>query len=580
LPGDFIGYNATLILCVKEHKKGTTMAHIAYLTLRGAKQGLISGGCNAKDSMGDRYQENHTDQITVLACRFSMHKERYWQGLEDDAVHITKPVDKSSPLLANAFARQEYLEGTIDFYRTNEKGYNEKFYSITLQKAVLSGLSPTDLPHPVMGYSEEMSETISLSYKGMQQTHLICGTMAFDGWESDNALSVVQGYQDLYSPTQVKAPVEEQTKESAQPFSLGWMQVDIIQSQQDLWADLFTSETTTEQRQWVKKYNTHLNEPVRPGEIVILPTAEPSTDQEKQSLNDMQEEVLAASSGLGKLSTKQVSTLNRHLELLDYYADQTLARIEQDGLPSDYYAYASLGVGMAAAGVEQHLKNINGVLREINDLYASQVAMVSRIRGINYGEFIAKRAELFKKLDGSFAGLSKRSIHLPVYTQIKRSLRLSTKSVVHHADEILKTGVVKNLGKRIANVASGISAARGVGYIGLGLGAASGVKNIYEACNVDSDGNCGKTSSREVGGFLGGVYLGGEAGALAVGGVMLVLGTASAPVIAVASIGAFVAAGAIGGIIGSTVGKAAGDIFYEKTIEIKVWGEEKIEELF
>ncbi|KUI97930.1 type VI secretion system tube protein TssD [Vibrio sp. MEBiC08052] len=85
------------------------MAHTAYLTLRGAKQGLISGGCNTKDSMGNRYQENHTDQITVLACHFSVRKEPHQHGLSRDSVHITKHIDKATPLLATAFARQEFL---------------------------------------------------------------------------------------------------------------------------------------------------------------------------------------------------------------------------------------------------------------------------------------------------------------------------------------------------------------------------------------------------------------------------------------------------------------------------------------
>ncbi|KIF47504.1 hypothetical protein H735_27245 [Vibrio owensii CAIM 1854 = LMG 25443] len=125
--------------------------------------------------------------------------------------------------------------------------------------------------------------------------------------------------------------------------------------------------------------------------------------------------------------------------------------------------------------------------------------------GMNYGAFVADRAELFKKLDGSFAMLSKRSVQLPVYTQIKRNLILSTKSIIHNADEILKTGFVKELGKRIGNIAKGISAARGLGYVGLVVGAASGMSSIYEACKVDGSGDCGKTTTREVVGFIGGV---------------------------------------------------------------------------
>ncbi|EKF9281257.1 hypothetical protein O1B57_003543 [Vibrio cholerae] len=358
----------------------------------------------------------------------------------------------------------------------------------------------------------------------------------------------------------VKLQDQQKNKEE---FMLGWMQNTVTQPQAQLWANLFTVETSEEQKQFIKQCNAHLNNPVREGEIVIVPTTKPTSEQEKKALADLQEDAQAASTELAKLTDEQVATVNRHLELLDYYANQAFAKIKQDGLPSDYYAYASLGVGMATAGVEQRLKNISDVLLEINDLYASQVAMASRTGGINYGPFVAERAELFKKLDGSFAGLSKRSVKLPIYTQVKRNLKLSTKSVIHNADEILKTGFVKNLGKRIANVSIGITAAKGVGYVGLVLGAASGVNNIYEACKVDSTGNCGKTTSVEIGGFIGGLVVGGKLATWAVGGALLLVGTASAPVVAVASIGAFVAGGAIGGIMGSTAGKFTGEIFYE-----------------
>ncbi|MEI8656409.1 hypothetical protein [Vibrio sp. Hal054] len=357
------------------------------------------------------------------------------------------------------------------------------------------------------------------------------------------------------------AKLQDQQK-NTEEFMLGWMQNTVTQSQAQLWADLFTAETSEDQKQFIKQCNAHLNDPVREGEIVIVSTTKPTTEQEKKELADLQEDAKAASDELAKLTDEQVAIVNRHLELLDHYANQTFAAIKQDGLPSDYYAYASLGVGMASSGVVQHLHNINSVLLEINELYTSQVAMATRTGGINYGTFVAGRAELFIKLDGSFAGLSKRSVKLPLYTQVKRNLKLSTKSVIHHSDEILKTGFVKNLGKRIANVSIGITAAKGVGYVGLVLGAASGVNNMYEACKVDSTGNCGKTISREAVGFLGGIYVGGKMATWAVGGVLLLLGTASAPVIAVASIGAFVAGGSAGGILGSTLGKEFSDGIY------------------
>ncbi|OOF05756.1 LysM peptidoglycan-binding domain-containing protein [Salinivibrio sp. MA607] len=360
----------------------------------------------------------------------------------------------------------------------------------------------------------------------------------------------------------------------ATEFELGFTQVEKTQPLDDYWQKLFSSDTSDDTQKLLTKYNTHLNNPVRQGEIVVVLTKEPSTEAQRSKLSALIEEATAASTELAKLTEEQVSTVNRHFELLDFHADEAMKKVGKDGLPSDLYAYASMGVGAVAVGVEQHLKNINNILLEINHLYVSQVAMASRVGGINYGSFVAERSSLFQKLDGSFAALSRRSVKIPVYTQIKRNLKLSTRSVVHHADEIIAKGFVPNLGKRIANVAIGIGASRGVGYVGLLLGGASGVKNIYEACSVDGSGECGKVTTREVAGFVGSVGGGTVGGSIAGAGTMLVLGivgVTSAPILAIASIGSFVVGGSVGGIAGATLGKAIGDgvyFLYEKTIEL------------
>lgn len=353
-------------------------------------------------------------------------------------------------------------------------------------------------------------------------------------------------------------------EEVGDDFDLGWLQNTTTQTQSNLWANLFTSDTPIDKQQLIKQSNEHLNDPVRKGEIVIIPAVAPSTNAEKQKLAELKEEALVNSKELAKLTTDEVDIVNRHFELLDYYASKGLNALQSDGIPSDYYAYASLGVGMVATGVEQHLKNINGILLEVNNLYIDRIKN-SRSGYINHQQFFEDRAKLLKKLDDSFAGLSKRSVQIPVYQQVKRNLKLSSKSIIHHADEILQRGYVRNIGKRMANVSVGVSATKGVGYVGLVLGAASGMNNIYEACNVDSSGNCEKVTTREIGGFLGGMYLGGLIGDAALAGTVLVLGAASAPVVAVASIGAFVVGGSIGGILGATGGKAMGGYSVRKS---------------
>ncbi|MEI8633550.1 type VI secretion system tube protein TssD [Vibrio sp. PP-XX7] len=93
-----------------------------------------------------------------------------------------KNIDKSSPLLATAFAKQEHLDCIINFYRTNEQGYNEKFYSIELKKAVISSLRFV-LPHTVHEHEQEMYEELELSYKEIIWNHNVRGTMGYDSWD-------------------------------------------------------------------------------------------------------------------------------------------------------------------------------------------------------------------------------------------------------------------------------------------------------------------------------------------------------------------------------------------------------------
>ncbi|SHO57646.1 Hcp family type VI secretion system effector [Vibrio quintilis] len=158
------------------------MAHVAYITINGEKQGMISSGCNTKDSMGNKHQENHADEITVLACDHLMAKDSQQQGKTHTPLHITKNIDKASPLLATAFAKQEHLDCTINFYRTNEQGYNEKFYSIELKKALISSLN-FSLPHTVHSHGDEMYEELELSYKEIIWNHNVSGTMGYDNWD-------------------------------------------------------------------------------------------------------------------------------------------------------------------------------------------------------------------------------------------------------------------------------------------------------------------------------------------------------------------------------------------------------------
>lgn len=42
------------------------MANLIYVKIIGQKQGLISAGCSTYDSVGNRFQSAHRDEIIVL----------------------------------------------------------------------------------------------------------------------------------------------------------------------------------------------------------------------------------------------------------------------------------------------------------------------------------------------------------------------------------------------------------------------------------------------------------------------------------------------------------------------------------
>ena len=152
------------------------MAHTAYLSIVGKTQGSISQNCNTKDSIGNKAQISHHNEITVLACNFTLSKH----GGAAEVV-VTKPIDKASPLLGNAFSKQEHLQCTLNFYRTNEQGYNENFYSIELVDALITTLS-FEQPNVLHSGDEDMSEDIHFSYREIIWKHKISGTEGYETW--------------------------------------------------------------------------------------------------------------------------------------------------------------------------------------------------------------------------------------------------------------------------------------------------------------------------------------------------------------------------------------------------------------
>ncbi|WP_230353950.1 Hcp family type VI secretion system effector [Lelliottia sp. WAP21] len=154
------------------------MANLVYLTLNGQLQGLISAGCSSLMSIGNKAQLAHTDQILIYELSHGLTRN---QNVNHQTVVITKPVDKSSPLLNKAITDNEILTCDFDFYRTNRAGMNELYYKIKLTEATIKDIrlsSPDSLNNP----GGQPIETVSFTYNSVSWEHSLAGTSAYSLW--------------------------------------------------------------------------------------------------------------------------------------------------------------------------------------------------------------------------------------------------------------------------------------------------------------------------------------------------------------------------------------------------------------
>jgi type VI secretion system Hcp family effector len=161
------------------------MANPSYMTITGKTQGLISAACSTADSVGNKYQAAHTDEIMVLALSHEIRSDEKSGRAIHGPVIVTKVVDKSSPLLAQALASKEELSCTISLYRTSPHGQQEKFYSMALEGAVLADMTQ-DVPHVILHNDAEPQEQVAIRYRGISWVHHIAGTTGYASWGEES----------------------------------------------------------------------------------------------------------------------------------------------------------------------------------------------------------------------------------------------------------------------------------------------------------------------------------------------------------------------------------------------------------
>ena len=164
----------------------------AYLSIEGTNQGNITEGTSSEDSVGNIYQEAHTNEILVEAFNHEITIPTDPQSGQPtgqrvhQAVTITKVFDKASPLLYQALTSGERLRNVeIKWYRTSATGTQEHYFTISLEDAIITNIR-AHMPNcqdPSVAHFTHL-EDVSFSYRKIIWTHEVCGTTSQDDWRA------------------------------------------------------------------------------------------------------------------------------------------------------------------------------------------------------------------------------------------------------------------------------------------------------------------------------------------------------------------------------------------------------------
>jgi len=151
----------------------------AYMWITGETQGQIQGSvtqAGREDSMEVVEFAHNISQAIDSATGLPSGKRQH------RPIRVTKPVDKASPLLANALTYNEKLTSVrIDFWRPNSNGTEVQFYTVELVNARIASISQHHGSTPEL-VAMPTQETVTLMYDKIIWTWQDGGISAEDSW--------------------------------------------------------------------------------------------------------------------------------------------------------------------------------------------------------------------------------------------------------------------------------------------------------------------------------------------------------------------------------------------------------------
>jgi uncharacterized protein len=152
-----------------------------YMSIKGRYRGFISAGCSTQDSIGNRCQDLHTDEIMVLSFTHNLSNGDNTDRATHRPILITKHLDKSTPLLAEALTSREIVDCKINFYRINAAGQQERYFYVELTGGLIVD-QRIEVPHSILLNDQYPQEYLAIRYESIGWEHLIAGTSGYANW--------------------------------------------------------------------------------------------------------------------------------------------------------------------------------------------------------------------------------------------------------------------------------------------------------------------------------------------------------------------------------------------------------------
>ena len=153
-----------------------------YLELDGQVQGRIPGSCTEAGREG-------TIVVYALQHGVEIPRDTHTGLPTGQRIHkplvVTKEIDRASPLLYQACVTGERSEVTLSFYRDNERGQEELYYTINLVEAIIVEIR-ADVPdirdpaNDVYGHMEH----VSFTYSKIIWSHKVDNIETEDDWKA------------------------------------------------------------------------------------------------------------------------------------------------------------------------------------------------------------------------------------------------------------------------------------------------------------------------------------------------------------------------------------------------------------